>query len=90
MARVYVVNEDKWIEVPDGSRLIVLDGKTNIPFACSEGVCGSCLVTVRKGIENLEPPDEIEAASLQSFATSPNQRLMCRAVIKGGEIEIEY
>ena len=88
MARVYVANDDKWIEVKDGERLSVLDGKCSILFACRDGVCGSCLVTVEEGIENLEEPNEQEKATLQMLGAAENQRLLCQAVIKGGEIKV--
>ena len=89
MARVYIVNDDKEIEVPDGSRLNILNGKCSILFACEEGVCGSCLVTVKEGIENLEPPSEQEKETLRNFGAGENQRLLCQAVIKGGRIVVE-
>lgn len=89
MAKVYVVNDDKEIEVPDGSNLGILDGKCSILFACHEGTCGSCLVHVREGMENLEEPNEIEKAALENFGAEKDQRLMCQAVIKGGRIVIE-
>lgn len=88
MAKVYVVNDGKTIEVPDGSLLVELDGKSSIPFACREGVCGSCLVEVVEGMENLEPPSEQEKTALESFATSPNQRLLCLTKIKSGEVKV--
>ncbi len=89
MARVYVKNDDKWIEVDDGAKLDILDGQCSVLFACKDGVCGSCLVTVLEGAENLEPPTDVEKTTLESLGAEPNQRLLCQVVIKGGEIKVE-
>ncbi len=89
MAKVYVKNDDKWIEVEDGAQLDILDGQCSVLFACKDGVCGSCLVTVLEGLENLEEPNETEKATLESLGAEQNQRLLCQAVIKGGEIKVE-
>ncbi len=89
MARVYVKNDDKWIDVEDGSKLDVLDGKCSVLFACREGVCGSCLVTILEGAENIEPPSEAEKATLESLGAAENQRLLCQVVLKKGELKVE-
>ena len=89
MARVYVVNDGKWIDVPDGEKLSYLDGKCSILFACRDGVCGSCLSTIVEGMENLEPPSEQEKATLEMLGAAENQRLLCQTVIKGGEVKVE-
>ena len=89
MARVYIKNDDKWIEVEDGTKLDVLDGQCSVLFACKDGVCGSCLVNVIEGLENLEPPTDTEKTTLESLGASENQRLLCQVVIKEGEIKVE-
>ena len=89
MAKVYVKNDDKWIEVEDGTKLDVLDGQCSVLFACKDGVCGSCLVTILEGAENLEPPAETEKTTLESLGASENQRLLCQTVIKKGEVKVE-
>lgn len=92
MARVNVLDERKVVEVPDGSLLVELDGKTNLLFACREGVCTTCLVDVVEGKENLEEPGEIESMTLSTLppGTAKNPRLMCVSRIKGGEVKIKY
>ncbi|MCS7122669.1 MAG: (2Fe-2S)-binding protein [Candidatus Micrarchaeota archaeon] len=92
MARVNVLDERKIVEVPDGSLLVELDGKTNLLFACREGVCTTCLVDVVEGKENLEEPGEMESMTLSTLppSTAKNPRLMCVSRIKGGEVKIKY
>ena len=90
MAKVIIKNDNQVIELPDGSSLAELDGKTNILFACKTGSCGSCLVTVLRGMENLSPIEETEKVGLETFGTGENQRLLCQTKILKGEVEIEY
>lgn len=90
MAKVHIKNENKTVEIPDGSSLVELDGKCGVLFACKAGSCGSCKVKVLEGMENLEPPNETEKVGLSTFGSDPKERLLCMCKIKGGEITIEY
>lgn len=90
MAKVHIKNENKTIELPDGSNLADLEGKTNAIFACKVGTCGACIATVVSGAENLAPPTDVEKIYLDNFAPGQNKRLLCQTVIKGGEVTIEY
>lgn len=90
MAEVEIKNDGKKVVVPDGSLLAELDGKSSVLFACKAGSCGSCKVKVLEGMENLEPPDEIEQAGLATFGTGENERLLCMCRIKKGKVVIEY
>lgn len=90
IAKVHVKNDGQTVEVPDGSQLEYLDGRSSVLFACKSATCGSCMVKVLEGEGNLEQPNELEAAGLQAFSSDPTQRLMCQCKIKKGEITIEY
>ncbi len=90
MAQVEIKNDAKTVEVADGSLLAELDGKCSVLFACKAGSCGSCKVKVLEGMENLEPPDDVEKAGLEAFGTEPNERLLCMCRIKKGKVVVEY
>ena len=90
MAKVHVKNTGEQVDVPDGTQLEYLDGKSSVLFACKSATCGSCMVKVLEGMDNLEAPNEAEGTGLQAFATDPKHRLMCQCKIKKGEITIEY
>ncbi len=90
MAKVVVKNDSVTVDVPDGSLLAEIDGKASVLFACKSGTCGSCLVKVVEGMNNLEAPNDIEAVGLQAFGSDPAHRLMCQAKIKKGSITVEY
>ncbi|MEM4366841.1 MAG: 2Fe-2S iron-sulfur cluster-binding protein [Candidatus Anstonellales archaeon] len=90
MAKVTLKNEGITLEIPDGSNLSILEGKCGVLFACKAGTCGSCLVNVVSGMENLNEPNETEKIGLELFATKPTQRLLCQTIIKRGNVTIEY
>lgn len=90
MAKVHVKNDGLDVEVNDGDQLNKLNGKCSILFACETGICGSCLVKVNKGMENLEAPNQAEKDGLTNFGSDPKHRLMCQCKIKKGEVEVEY
>ena len=90
MAKVKVKNTGEAVEVPDGTQLDYLDGKSSVLFACKSATCGSCMVKVQQGMENLEEQNEAEKTGLQAFGTDQKHRLMCQCKIKKGEITIEY
>ncbi len=89
MAKVHIKNENKTVELPDGSNLVDLEGKTGAIFACKVGTCGACIATIVDGAENLEPPTETEKMYLDAFGGA-GKRLLCQTVIKKGEVTIEY
>ena len=68
---------------------IALAHGVEIAHACGgAGVCGSCLVTVEAGMENLSEAtdDELDAVERQAGNT-PKSRLACQAVV-GGDVTV--
>ncbi len=91
MAKVRIVNEGITVEVPEGGRLLAyIREKSNMPFGCEKGECGTCICTVLRGIENIRPPAHEEWNYLKINGAYPNQRLACQIWVKKGELEIEY
>jgi len=100
MPKVVFVNEKKEIEVPDGANLRQEARKAGIEvykgvhryLNCrGNGLCGSCKVLVKKGMENLSPKGWLERFTL---ATSPvtslaivghenEMRLSCQVKVHG-------
>ena len=46
MAKLIFENNKEEVEIPDGSPIKDECEQAGIPFACSEGVCGSCIIEV--------------------------------------------
>lgn len=90
MARVHVRNEGVSIDVPDGGRFYdYASDSASIVFGCTKGECGMCIITVVKGMENLNPPAHEEWLKLRKMGASPGQRLACQIYVKKGDVEIE-
>ena len=48
-------------------------------FGCRTGICGTCLIEVVDGYDNLEAPDEEEQEALSIYAPEhPKARLACQ------------
>lgn len=80
------------LEVPVGGnfREAVQAGGGTILFGCEQGVCGTCLVNVEEGMENIDVKNEQEQQTLETFAAEPNQRLTCQCQMKGpGDVSIQ-
>lgn len=85
MARLKL-NEEH-IELKDGAPLKDACEEAGVPFACTEGVCGTCVIEVKKGMENLSEMTEEEKDFL---GDTDDERLACQCRIKKGTVEIEF
>ncbi len=76
---------DVTIRVPAGIRVIDVSEKVGagIMYGCREGDCGTCLMHVLKGGENLSVPSVLESKILQENMAGKNFRLACQAQILG-------
>ena len=87
MAKVIFVDSKEELEVSDNSSLQEACENVGIPFACSEGVCGTCVVEVIEGMENLTKFTEAEEDFLGDMET---ERLACQCKVKSGTVKINY
>lgn len=78
------------ITVPAGTRIIEISDKLNsgIVYGCREGDCGTCLMKVTQGMENLSEPSALEAKILKEHFAGRDTRLACQAQVLGGEIVV--
>ena len=100
MPKVVIVNEKKEIEVPAGANLRTAAQAAGVPiyqgleriFNCRGfGLCGTCKILVKKGMENLSPPTRMEKLNLKfhpmtSLARIGHEnelRLACQCTVNG-------
>lgn len=78
------------VSVPAGTRVIEISDKLNsgIVYGCREGDCGTCLMKVTEGMENLSEPSVLEARILKEHFAARDMRLACQAQALGGEIVV--
>ena len=89
MAELIFENTGERVELEDESPIAHACEEAGVPFACTEGICGTCIVEVVEGMENLTPPTEAETDFLGEFGTS-KERMACQCKIKCGQVKITF
>lgn len=87
MAKIIFENINEEKELEDGSPIKDVCESVGIPFACSEGVCGSCIIEVVEGMENLS---NFTKAEKDFFGAMQDERLACQCKIKNGNVKIKF
>lgn len=87
MAKIIFEGNREETDLPDGSPIIEACELAGIPFACTEGVCGTCVIEVSDGMENLSDFNQAEADFLGEL---DKERLACQCKIKGGCVTIKF
>lgn len=85
MAIIKYIPDSKEVKCEKGDKLIDIANKEDltIPFGCTDGLCGTCIVTVKEGKENLTEKTEQEKETLELFEAEKDQRLACQCKILG-------
>lgn len=87
MAKITFVNSNKDEDLADGSPIQAACEKQGIPFACSEGFCGSCIIEIVEGMDNLTPFTQKE---IDFFGTKGTERLACQCKILKGTVKVKF
>lgn len=87
MAKLIFEDTQEQCELPDGSPIMEPCEQAGVPFACTEGVCGTCVIEVTEGMENLSEFNEAEADFLGEL---DRERLACQCKINGGCVKIKF
>jgi ferredoxin len=87
MAKIIFEDNAEEVALPDNSPIAEVCEQAGIPFACTEGVCGTCVIEVTEGMENLSSFNEAEADFLGEL---DRERLACQCKIKGGCVKIKF
>lgn len=72
-------------ELPPGERLQPTCEDMGVPFACTEGICGTCVVEVVEGMENLSSMTQEE---IDFLGEQDTERLACQCRIQDGCVKI--
>lgn len=83
---IFTDNQEEY-EVKDGDPIAPACENAGIPFACTEGVCGTCVIEVPEGMENLSPYTQEEEDFLGPMG---NERLACQCKLKQGCVKITF
>ncbi len=88
MAKLKFENTDEEIEIEDGGGIAEACEDAGVPFACTEGVCGTCVVEIVDGNENLSEPSQEELDFLGDDTCG--ERLACQCKIKQGTVTVTF
>lgn len=88
MANLKFGHNNEEVELEDNSPIAEVCEEAGVPFACTEGVCGTCVIEIEEGGENLTPPTQEEEDFLGSGCC--RERLACQCKIKQGTVKIRF
>ena len=88
MAKLVFAHTGDEVALPDHSSITEVCEEAGVPFACTEGVCGTCVIEVKEGKENLSPPTQEEKDFLGEG--NPRERLACQCKILSGTVRIAF
>ena len=88
MGKVIFEHSGEEHEVADGEAIAPVCEEAGVPFACTEGVCGTCIVGVPMDDQvNLSPYTEAEV----DFLGEPGvDRLACQCRLLHGSVRIKF
>lgn len=82
-----IFEEGEAIDLEEGSLIADVCEDAGVPFACTEGVCGTCVIEVTEGMENLSKFTEEEEDFLGEMDC---ERLACQCKINSGTVKIKF
>ncbi len=71
-------------EISDGENIRHAAEILGVEFNCKNGICGTCMIDIVKGEENLSQLTQPE----KELKRDRKHRLACQCRIKSGEVEI--
>ena len=89
MAKLIFENTDEEKEMQDGESIASACEEAGVPFACTEGICGTCIVEVAEGMDNLSEPSQAELDFLGDEGVK-KERMSCQCKIKSGTVKIRF
>lgn len=88
MAKLIFEHSGEEVDLPEDSPIAEACEEAGVPFACTEGVCGTCVIEVKEGKENLSAPTTEEEEFLGEGCS--DERLACQCRIKKGCVRISF
>lgn len=93
MAKVKFTNtgEEEEAKIDQNLMEVTQDAGWPIAYGCEDGLCGTCVVRVAEGKENLNTPDDKEKQTLDIMGLAEGDfRLACQCKVeKDGDVTIE-
>jgi ferredoxin len=87
MAKLIFDDSGDEVQIGDNSPIAEACEEAGVPFACTEGVCGTCVIEVLEGMENLSEFTQEEKDFLGAL---DRERLACQCKIKCNSVKITF
>lgn len=87
MAKLIFNHSGEEKKIPDGESIITCCEEAGVPFACTEGVCGTCIIEVTEGMDNLS---EFTQEEKDFLGDMDRERLACQCKILHGLVKIKF
>jgi ferredoxin len=87
MAKIIFENTKEEKELASGCSIAEVCEEAGVPFACTEGVCGTCVIEVTEGMENLS---DFTQEEMDFLGEQDRERLACQCKINGGCVKITF
>lgn len=87
MAKLIFENSGEEKELDEDAPIQETCEEAGVPFACTEGVCGTCVIEVVEGFEWLS---EFTQEEKDFLGEQDRERLACQCKIRGGCVKIKY
>lgn len=85
MPKVNFQDDELVVDAEIGANLrdVAQSEGASIPFGCEQGICGTCLISVPEGEDNLSDMEDQEKETLSAMGAEPGQRLACQCQVEG-------
>ncbi len=87
MAKLIFTTTEEEMIIEDGAPIQECCEDAGVPFACTEGICGTCVIEVEEGMDNLSDYTQEEEDFLGEKGC---ERLACQCKIKKGTVKISF
>jgi len=82
-----IFNDRDEVELEEGAPIKEACEEMGVPFACEEGVCGTCVIEVEEGMENLS---SVTSEEVDFLGEIDKERLACQCQIRGGCVKVKF
>ncbi len=86
MPKIISSKTNKSREVPENGKIQEACEELGVPFNCTNGICGTCMIDIISGKENLSELTEQE----EDLGRDKEHRLACQCRIKKGDVRIDF
>ena len=87
MAKIIFSTTDEEAVIADGASIQECCEEAGVSFACTVGICGTCVIEVEEGMDNLSDYTQEEEDFLGEKGC---ERLACQCKIKQGTVKISF